>query len=330
MSTTLAQTVGPGTVTSTVNVGSGTTTIVGGTSVTPSGTAVLVTGGTLIVDPAAGASPGAGDAVGDQLQRVRDLRSRWHGQSGQRRYHPDYSGRSRLSTMDAEYEYLRFVSTGGPGIHTTGGYGNVGGLPVGPMVVVASHNSSISLTTATILTEGVVLRARTHWRSHHAEQRYGGNSRRGLFGQHRNYGAYGLLSNALNGVCGCKATINGGTFLTAGRTGYGLIAVGSDIAATGVTVATNGSAAYAAFANNGSDHHWHGLDGNSERSIGIRRIRRWRVHLYPERLDFQDYRSHRLQPLSYGANSRLSAENVIVTTTNSGAPGVTAWGHYGD
>lgn len=56
-----AQTVGPGTVTTTVNVSAGTTTIVGSTAVTTPGTTAAsnVTGGTLIVDSAAGPSPGA-------------------------------------------------------------------------------------------------------------------------------------------------------------------------------------------------------------------------------------------------------------------------------
>lgn len=61
----IAQTVGPGTQTTPVNVSSGTTTIVGNTTVDVRGTgtptttnATNVTGGTLIVDMTAGASPG--------------------------------------------------------------------------------------------------------------------------------------------------------------------------------------------------------------------------------------------------------------------------------
>ncbi|MFY3152431.1 autotransporter outer membrane beta-barrel domain-containing protein [Achromobacter xylosoxidans] len=69
----LAQTVGPGNISSTVNVGAGTTTMVGGTNVsTATGAGVQVSGGgTLIIDPSAGPSPGsvsiqtAGAGTGD-------------------------------------------------------------------------------------------------------------------------------------------------------------------------------------------------------------------------------------------------------------------------
>lgn len=57
----LAQTVGPGNISSTVNVGAGATTMVGGTNVsTATGAGVQVSGGdTLIIDPSAGPSPGS-------------------------------------------------------------------------------------------------------------------------------------------------------------------------------------------------------------------------------------------------------------------------------
>lgn len=56
-----AQTVGPGAITTTVNVTSGTTTVVGSTTVSTTGAthASNVTGGTLVIDSSAGASPGA-------------------------------------------------------------------------------------------------------------------------------------------------------------------------------------------------------------------------------------------------------------------------------
>jgi len=60
LSPLLAQTVGPGTVTTTMTVTSGTTTVVGNTAIATTGTtaATNVTGGTLVFDPTAGPIPG--------------------------------------------------------------------------------------------------------------------------------------------------------------------------------------------------------------------------------------------------------------------------------
>lgn len=325
VSTTLAQTVGPGTVTSTVNVGSGTTTIVGGTSVTPSGTAVLVTGGTLIVDPAAGASPGAVtlSATNFNAFAIYALGGTVNLGSGGITLTTAGGAASALWTQNTN---TSAVSTGGLGIHTTGGYGNVGGLPVGSYGAVASHNSSISLTNATILTEGVGATGAYAFGGRITLNNVAVETRGEVYSDSTgNYGAYGLLSNALNGVRG-SATINGGTFLTAGRTGYGLIAIGSDITATGVTVATNGSAAYAVFANNGSTITGTGLTvtANGPSGYGAYAVGGSTITLRDSTFKTTGATGYNL--LSYGANSRLSAENVIVTTTNSGAPGVTAWG----
>ncbi|MGG2425028.1 autotransporter outer membrane beta-barrel domain-containing protein, partial [Ralstonia pseudosolanacearum] len=144
-----------------------------------------------------------------------------------------------------------FVSSGGLTLRTTGGYGIVNGLPVGSYGAVASHNSSISLTDATIATTGQGATGAYAYGSrmtlNNVSISTSGLAYRDGTGT---YGAYGTLSNFLNNVRG-SLTYNNGSITTQGDVAYGLFAIQSDITASNLAITTNGANAYAVFARNG-------------------------------------------------------------------------------
>ena len=221
-----AQTVGPGPIGTPVNVGSGTTTVVGGTTITTPGTSSAVSGGTLIVDPAAGPSPGSVSFSASNFNAFGIYAT--GGTITFRSGATPGITTSITTTGNAaaalwtQNTGVSATSAGGLNIHTTGGYGIVGGLPVGSYGVVASHNSSMSLTQATILTEGLGATGAYAFGSQVTLNNVAistrGNAYRDGTGT---YGAYGALANALNGVRG-KLMVTGGTISTAGDVAYGV------------------------------------------------------------------------------------------------------------
>ena len=322
---TLAQTIGPGTVTSTVNVGSGTTTIVGGTSVTPGGTAARVTGGTLVVDPSAGPSPGPVVLSATAFNAFAIYATGGTVNLG--------TGGISLSTTGGASAALwtqntntSATSTGGLSIHTTGGYGNVSGVPVGSYGAVASHNSSISLTNASILTEGLGASGAYAYGSRITLNSVTIETRGGLYSDATGtYGAYGVISNVLNGIRG-SVSMNGGSILTAGGTAYGLFAIGSDISAANVTVNTSGSNAYGIFAITGSTISGTGLTVTATGPSAYAVYANSGSTITLQDSSFKTTGTSGYSLLSYGPNSLVTGKNVIVTSTNTNAPGVTAWG----
>ncbi|MGG2419853.1 autotransporter outer membrane beta-barrel domain-containing protein, partial [Ralstonia pseudosolanacearum] len=150
-----AQTViGPG-ASGGITVTSGTTSVVGGTTIAGGGTAVSMSAGALNIDSSAGPSPGA-IAINATAFNAFSIYA-----TGGTITMPVSAAGISMSTAGAAAAALwtqntgtSFVSSGGLTLRTTGGYGIVNGLPVGSYGAVASHNSSISLTDATIATTG--------------------------------------------------------------------------------------------------------------------------------------------------------------------------------
>lgn len=324
-----AQTVGPGTIGTPVNVGSGTTTVVGGTTITTAGTTSSVTGGTLIVDPAAGSSPGP---VSFSASNFNAFAIYATGGTISFRSGATPGVTTSLTTTGNASAALwtrntgvSAVSTGGLNIHTTGGYGIVGGLPVGSYGAVASHNSSISLTGANILTEGLGASGAYAFGSrvtlNNVAIQTRGNAYRDGTGT---YGAYGALANALNGVRG-SLLITGGTISTAGDVAYGVGSIGSDATVNGTTITTTGASGSGLFANaaaiNASNVT---VTASGASAYGVYAVMGSTITLQNARVTTQGVSGYNL--LSYGANSRVIGTNVTAISTQDNAPGATAWG----
>lgn len=315
-------TVGPGTVNSTINVNSGLTTVVAGTTVQAPGSAALVTGGTLVLDPST-PTPGliALNATSFNSFAIYatgglvDLRN----------------GPTLLSTTGAASAALwvqnagaSAVSAGGLSIHTTGGYGNVGGLPVGSYGAVASHNSSLSLTNTSILTEGVGATGAYAFGSRITLNGVNIETRGAVYSDGTGtYGAYGVLANTLNNIRSV-VSMTGGSLLTAGNTAYGLFAIASDITANGTAITTTGTSGYGVFARLGSSIAATGLavTTSGTTGYGVYAVEGSTISLQDSRVITQGPTGYGV--LSYGPNSRINLTNVNVSTATG--PGVTAWG----
>jgi len=315
-------TVGPGAVNSTINVGSGSTTVVGGTTVQTPGYAARVTGGVLLLDPSASVpGPIALNATSFNSNAIYatggfvDMRS----------------GSISLSTTGAAAAALwtqntgvSAVSAGGLNIHTTGGYGNVNGLPVGSYGVAASHNSSISLTNASILTEGPGAAGAYTFGSRMTLNGVDIETRGAAYADGTGtYGAYGAIANTLNSVRGVLS-LTGGSLRTAGNTAYGLFSLASDVTTNGTAITTSGTSGYGVFARLASSIVGTGLTVTTSGTTGY--------GLYAvegSTISLQDSRVTTTGPtgygvLSYGPNSRINLTNVDVSTASG--PAVTAWG----
>ncbi|CAB3866962.1 hypothetical protein LMG3412_02551 [Achromobacter deleyi] len=324
-----AQTVGPGPISTPVNVGSGTTTVVGGTTITTPGTSSAVSGGTLIVDPAAGPSPGSVSFSASNFNAfgIYATGGTITFRSGAT---PDITTSitttgNAAAALWTQNTGVSATSPGGLNIHTTGGYGIVGGLPVGSYGVVASHNSSMSLTQATILTEGLGATGAYAFGSqvtlNNVTISTMGNAYRDGTGT---YGAYGALANALNGVRG-KLMVTGGTISTAGDVAYGVGAIGSDATINGTTITTTGASGSGLFANAGTITASNvAVTTSGASGYGAYAVMGSTITLQDARVTTQGSSGYNL--LSYGANSRVIGTNVTALSTNSNAPGATAWG----
>lgn len=324
-----AQTVGPGPIGAPVNVGSGTTTVVGGTAITTPGTSSAVTGGTLIVDPAAGPSPGPVSFSASNFNSFGIYAT--GGTISFRSGGTPAITTSITTTGNAsaglwtQNTGVSATSPGGLSIRTTGGYANVGGLPVGSYGAVASHNSSMSLTQANILTEGVgatgVYAFGSQVTLNNVAIATRGNAYRDGTGT---YGAYGALANALNGVRG-KIMITGGTISTAGDVAYGVGAIGSDATINGTTVTTTGASGNGLFANAGTINASNvSVTASGASAYGAYAVVGSTITLQNSQVTTQGVSGYNL--LSYGANSRVIGTNVTAISTNNNAPGATAWG----
>ncbi|CAM4205395.1 autotransporter outer membrane beta-barrel domain-containing protein [Bordetella pseudohinzii] len=319
-----AQTVGPGNLTVPANVSSGTTTVVGNTTITPPGTASSVTGGTLIIDPSAGPTPGPVSLSASSFNAfsIYATGGTIVLRNGATSLKTTGDAAAALWTRNTG---VSATAAGGLSIHTTGGYGTVAGLPVGSYGAVASHNSSISLTRANILTEGqggtgayafgsqvtldgVVIETRG------AAYRVGSSI----------YGAYGALSNTMNSVRG-QLLITGGTITTAGDVAYGVSALGSDATLTGTIITTAGPSGNGLFANNGTISASNvAVTASGQSAYGVYAMAGSTVTLQNSQVTTRGLSGYNL--LSYGANSRVTGVNVTAISTNDRAPGATAWG----
>lgn len=324
-----AQTVGPGPIGVPVNVGSGTTTVVGGTAVTTPGTSSAVTGGTLIVDPAAGPSPGP---VSFSASNFNSFGIYATGGTIIFRSGATPGVTTSITTAGnasaglwTQNTGVSATSPGGLNIHTTGGYANVGGLPVGSYGAVASHNSSMSLTQANILTEGLgatgVYAFGSQVTLNNVAIATRGNAYRDATGT---YGAYGALANALNGVRG-KVIVTGGTISTAGDVAYGVGAIGSDATINGTIITTSGASGNGLFANAGTISASNvAVTATGASAYGAYAVVGSTITLQDSQITTQGASGYNL--LSYGANSRVFGTNVTALSTGNNAPGATAWG----
>ncbi len=318
--------VGPGTVPG-FTVSSGTTSVIGSTTVAGSGTAIFVTGGALVMDPNAGASPGAisASATAFNAFAIYATGGTMSLLSGPGGITLKTSGNASAALW-TQNTGVNFVSQGGLTITTSGGNGTVNGLSVGSFGAVASHNSSISLTGASITTTGPGAAAAYAYGSTmtltNVTMQTSGNAAVDASGT---YGAYGGISAVLNNIRG-SLTVNGGSITTAGNTAYGLFALQGDITATGTSVTTNGTSAYAVFGRNASVISGTNLTvlATGSGGYGAYAATGSTINLSGGSVTTTGASGYGL--LSYGAGSRLNATNVTTSTQNSSAPGATAWG----
>lgn len=315
--------VGPGTINTTIIVGSGLTTVVGGTTVQTPGYAASVSGGTLVLDPSASIpGPIVLNATNFNSFAIYSTGGLVDIRDGATFLSTTGAASSALWTQNAA---ASAVSVGGLNIHTTGGYGIVGGLPVGSYGVSASHNSSISLTNANILTEGVgaagayALGSRMSLNGVNIETR--GSAYSDGTGT---YGSYGAIANSLNGIRS-TLSLTGGSLRTAGNTGYGLFALASDVTANGTVITTTGSSGYGVFARLGSAINATGLEVTTSgtNGYGVYAVEGSTITMQDSQIITQGGTGY--GALSYGPNSRVNLTNVDISTVNG--PGVTAWGN---
>jgi autotransporter family porin len=319
-----AQTVvGPGNFATTVNVNAGTTTVVGNTTVAPTtGYAARVTAGTLVLEPGS-AAPGP---IALNATAFNSFSIYATGGSVDLR-----NGATSFSTSGLASAALwvqgtgtSAASAGGLSVRTTGGVGGVSGLPVGSYGAVASHNSRISLTNASILTEGVGAPGAYAFGSKMTLNGVTIETRAAAYSDGTgNYGSYGAVANTLNGVRG-TLSITGGSVRTGGNIAYGIFALGSDATADGTNINTTGSSAHAVFARTGSTISGSNLtvkaDGTA--AYGVYANEGSTITIKDSRVETTGPTGYGV--LSYGANSRVTATNVDVLTAFG--PGVTTWG----
>ncbi|MGJ7562234.1 autotransporter outer membrane beta-barrel domain-containing protein [Variovorax sp. GB1R11] len=317
----MAQTVGPGSIGTTINVGTGTTTVVGGTTVQTPGYAVRLTGGTLVLDPS-GALPGP---INLNATAFNSFSIYATGGTVEMRNGPTsfFTSGNASAALWIQNAGVAATSLGGLSIRTTGGYGTVGGLPVGSYGAVASHNARMSLTNGSILTEGVGASGAYAFGSTVTLNNVAVETRAAAYADGTgNYGAYGTIANSLNGVRG-TLSITGGSVKTAGNIAYGIFALGSDVVADGTTVNPSGNNAHAVFARTASTISGSRLNvlAAGSGAYGIYANEGSTIALSDSRVETSGTTGY--GALSYGANSRLNATNVDVS---SSGPGLTAWG----
>ena len=316
-----SQTVGPGNVSTTVNVGSGTTTVVGNTTVSTPGHAARVTGGTLVLDPAAG-TPGP-IALNASAFNANAIYATGGSVALRLGATSLFTSGAAASALWAQNTGVSATSAGGLSIRTTGGYGTVGGLPVGSYGAVASHNSRISLTGATILTEGQGATGAYALGGQMTLDGVSVETRGAAYTTGGTFGAYAVLANAMNGIRG-TLTMSGSTLRTAGNIAYGLFAIGSDITAGSTTITTTGSNAYAVFARTGSTIVGNGITVNASGPSGYGAYAVEGSSITLRDSSIATAGTSGWGVVSQGPNSRISLTNVPVSIVNG--PGVTAWG----
>ena len=318
VSNAVSQTIGPGIVTTTINVSSGTTTVVGNTAVVPPGYAARVTGGTLVIDPSGG--PIALNTADFDRNAIYAT-----GGSVDMRLGPTqlFTSGDAAPALFTQNTGVSATSAGGLVIHTTGGYGLVFGLPVGSYGAVADSNSFISLTNATILTEGQGANGAYALGSQISLNGVSIETRGAAYTTGSTFGAYGVLANTQSGIRG-TLSMTGGSLRTAGDVGYGMFAIGSDITASGTTITTAGNRAYAIFAQTGSTIVGSDLTVNASgpSGYGVNANAGSTITLQDSRVATTGTSGWGV--VGQGSGSRVNLTNVAVTTVDG--PGVSAFG----
>lgn len=315
-----AQTVvGPGPI-SPISLSTGTATVVGGSSMTASGVGLRVTGGTLTLDNAQGAQPGA----------AIDITSTSFGAYLTGGSLLLLNGPVNITTSGSEAAGIwaqnagaSATTTGTLSIHTTGA---MSAGAVGAYGVMASNQGTLNVSNATIVVDGAgstgpyayggtITLANTSVRTTAVNAQTIGTL---------SYGSYGVIANVQNGLRG-SLTMTDGTVDTVGVSAIGAFASSADMDLTRVTVTTAGSKAYGVNSSTGATVIGRNLQvtATGPNAYAARAISGSTQTLYDSTIRTTGTNAYSL--IAMGNNSAITGTNLGISSLSLGSPGATAW-----